>query len=66
MIENINIIDIINVMVLGVIPALLKLIKDINSLILKIETQKNEIENIKDDLNKLGECLHDLKLKLIK
>ena len=43
-----------------------KLIKDINALIIKIETQKTEIKNLKDDIKQLSECLHDLKLKFIK
>jgi len=62
----IDIFNLLNFIVLGVFPLIYKLIKDINALIIKIETQKTEIKNLKDDIRQLSECLHDLKLKFIK
>ena len=62
----IDIFNLLNFIVLGVFPLFYKLIKDINALIIKIETQKTEIKNLKDDIRQLSECLHDLKLKFIK
>ena len=62
----IDIFNLLNFIVLGVFPLIHKLIKDINALIIKIETQKTEIKNLKDDIKQLSECLHDLKLKFIK
>jgi cell division protein FtsL len=61
-----DIISILNLLIVGVFPLFYKLIKDINALIIKIETQKTEIKNLKDDIRQLSECLHDLKLKFIK
>jgi len=61
-----DIISILNLLIVGVFPLIYKLIKDINALIIKIETQKTEIKNLKDDIRQLSECLHDLKLKFIK
>jgi len=61
-----DIISILNLLIVGVFPLFYKLIKDINALIIKIETQKTEIKNLKDDIKQLSECLHDLKLKFIK
>jgi cell division protein FtsL len=61
-----DIIGILNLLIVGVFPLIYKLIKDINALIIKIETQKTEIKNLKDDIRQLSECLHDLKLKFIK